>query len=183
MPTLIMNDQIFTEPVDKANLLAELFARNSFLPESNQPLPELERVSYTMPQIFFRARAVKRVLADLNVNKSPGPDGIPALVLKQCSLTLARPLANLFSFLYRAGAFPSCWKVANVQPIPKKGAANNPENYRPIAICSALSRVMESMVNYHLVNYLESNSLLNDRQYGFRGNRSTGDLMAFLTEQ
>ena len=72
---------------------------------------------------------------------------------------------------------------ANVQPIPKKGAANNPENYRPIAICSALSKVMESMVNYHLVNYLESNSLLNDRQYGFRRGRSTGDLMAFLSER
>ena len=104
-------------------------------------------------------------------------------MLKQCSSTLARPLANLFSSSYRAGVFPSCWKVANVQPIPKKGAANNPENYRPIAICSALSKVMESMVNYHLVNYLEANSLLNDRQYGFRRSRSTGDLLALLSER
>ena len=41
---------------------------------------------------------------------------------------------------------------------------------------------MESMVNHHLVRYLESNNLLNDRQYGLRKGRS-GDLMAFLTEQ
>ena len=60
IPTLIMNDQIFTDPVDKANLLAELFAKNSFLPDSDQPLPELESVSRTMPKIFFRARAVKK---------------------------------------------------------------------------------------------------------------------------
>ena len=31
------------------------------------------------------------------------------------------------------------------------------------------------------MKYLD-NSLLNDRQYGFRKNRSTGDLMALLTE-
>ena len=42
---------------------------------------------------------------------------------------------------------------------------------------------MESMVNHHLVRYLESNGLLNDRQYGFRKNRSTGDLMSFLSER
>lgn len=136
-----------------------------------------------MPSIFFRARAVKRVLADLNVNKSSGPDGIPALVLKQCSSTLARPLAKLFCLSYRAGIFPSCWKLANVTPIPKKGEANNPENYRPIAVCSALSKVMESMINHHLVRYLESNGLLNDRQYGFRKGRSTGDLLALLSER
>ena len=32
------------------------------------------------------------------------------------------------------------------------------------------------------MKYLVDNSLLNDRQYGFRKNRSTGDLMALLTE-
>ncbi|XP_046801032.1 101 kDa malaria antigen-like [Lucilia cuprina] len=109
-----------------------------------------------MPNIFFRVRAVKRVLADLSINKSPGPDGIPALVLKQCSSTLGRPLANIFSILYHADKFNACWKIANVTPIPKKG-----ENYRPIAICCALSKVMGNVVNFHLVKYLETNNLLN----------------------
>lgn len=183
IPTLIQNDQIFTDPVDKANLFAGIFAENSSLPESSQPLPVIEEVSSSMPEIFFRTRGVKKVLKELNVGKSPGPDGIPALVLSKCSSSLARPLRNLFSLSYRAGIFPARWKVANVQPIPKKGEATNPDNYRPIAICSTLSKVMETMINYHLVNYLEDNSLLSDRQYGFRRNRSTGDLMAFLTEQ
>ena len=33
------------------------------------------------------------------------------------------------------------------------------------------------------MKYLDSRKLLNDRQYGFRSNRSTGDLMAYLTEK
>ena len=32
------------------------------------------------------------------------------------------------------------------------------------------------------MKYLEVNSVLNDRQYGFKKNRSTGDLMVLLTE-
>ena len=41
---------------------------------------------------------------------------------------------------------------------------------------------MESILNHKLMKYLADNSLLNDRQYGFSKNRSTGDLMALLTE-
>ena len=67
-PTLVKDDLFFTNPVDKANLLAQMFARNSSLPESNQPLPVIDNVSSSMPQIFFRTRGVKRVLANLDVN-------------------------------------------------------------------------------------------------------------------
>ena len=150
-----MNDETYTDPVEKENLLAELFAFNSQLPASTQPLPALERVSVTMSSIFFRARAVKRVLANLNVNKSSRPDSIPALLLKQCSLTLTRPLPKLFCLPYRIGIFPSCSKLADTTPIPKKDEANNHENYLAIAACSAFSKVMGSMINHDLVRYLE----------------------------
>ena len=45
-----------------------------------------------------------------------------------------------------------------------------------------LPAVMESILNHKLMKYLEDTSLLNDWQYGFRKNRSTGDLIALLTE-
>ena len=41
---------------------------------------------------------------------------------------------------------------------------------------------MDSILNHKVMKYLENNSLLNDRLYGFRKNRSAGDLMALLTE-
>ena len=103
-------------------------------------------------------------------------------VLKLCSSSLAKPLRNLLFISFKTGKFPSYWKIANVQPVPKKGDPSNPGNYRPIAICSNLAKVMESVLNHKLMKYLEDNSLLNDRQYGFRKNRSTGDLMLLLTE-
>ena len=137
--------------------------------------------SCSMPEVHIRTREVKRVLANLDMKKSSGPDDIPARVLKLCSSSLAKPLRNLFFISFKTGKFPSCWKIANVEPVPKTDPSD-PGNYRPIAICSNLAKVMESILNHKLMKYLEENSLLNDRQYGFRKNRSTGDLMALLTE-
>lgn len=44
----------------------------------------------------------------------------------------------------------------------------------------ALLKDMERLVNYHLVYYLESSSLLNCRLYDFCKTRSMGPLMVFL---
>nr|CAH7723887.1 unnamed protein product [Callosobruchus chinensis] len=39
---------------------------------------------------------------------------------------------------------------------------------------------MEKCVNQELLKYLELHQLMNDRQYGFRHQRSTGDLLAYV---
>jgi len=44
-----------------------------------------------------------------------------------------------------------------------------------------MSKVMEIIINQKLMKYLESNMLINDKQYGFRSKRSTGDLLTYLT--
>nr|CAH7735187.1 unnamed protein product [Callosobruchus chinensis] len=63
----------------------------------------------------------------------------------------------------------------------KKGSKADPSNYRPIALLSVISKVMEKCVNQELMKYLELHQLINDRQYGFRHQRSTGDLLAYVT--
>jgi hypothetical protein len=41
---------------------------------------------------------------------------------------------------------------------------------------------MEKAINIQIVKYLESHHLINDRQYGFRSHRSTGDLLTYVTD-
>ena len=48
---------------------------------------------------------------------------------------------------------------------------------------STVSKVLESILNSKLLKYLEKQNLLSDSQYGFRGRRSTADLLAFLTHK
>ncbi len=68
-----------------------------------------------------------------------------------------------------------------MQPVPKKGDCSNPSNYRPIALLSCLSKAFETILNRKIHKHLSASILLSDRQYGFRKGRSTGDLLAFLS--
>ncbi len=79
-------------------------------------------------------------------------------------------------------AFPSCWKYAYVQPVPENGDRSNPSSFCPIALICCLSKAFETILNTKFLKRLLSFNLLSDHQYGFRKGRSTGDLLAFLTD-
>ncbi len=59
---------------------------------------------------------------------------------------------------------------------------SNLSSYRPIALISCLSKAFETILNRNFLKHLSSFNLLSDHQYGFRKGRSTGDLLAFLTD-
>lgn len=168
---------------EKADLLGSLFASNSTLDDGGKTPPTIPVCEYTMPEIRITQCSVRRALGSLDVSKSSGPDGISALVLRTCAPELTPVLTRLFLLSYKTGKVPSSWKVAFIHPIPKKGDRTDPSNYRPIAITSLLSKVMERVINTQLLGYLEANQLISDRQYGFRHGRGAGDLLIYLTHQ
>jgi len=57
-------------------------------------------------------------------------------------------------------------------PKPSKDTSD-PSNYPPIALTSCICKVIEHMINSHLVWYLERNKLISPMQCGFRKQRST----------
>ena len=100
-----------------------------------------------MPKIVISTKDVLSALSELDTNKAYGPDGIPPIVLKNCAPVLTPCLSKLFRLCLSSSTFPSCWKNALVQPVPKKGDPSQPSNYRPIALTSVLSKVFESLLN------------------------------------
>ncbi|MPC13625.1 putative RNA-directed DNA polymerase from transposon BS [Portunus trituberculatus] len=118
-----------------------------------------------MPSIKVLRNNVFRALAGLNPWKAYGPDG-----------------AKLFQLCLLTFTFPSCWKFAYIQPVPKKGDHSNPSNYHPIALISCMSKIFQSILNRKIFKHLSLHNLLSDCQYGFRQGHSIGDLLAFLTE-
>ncbi|RVE54134.1 hypothetical protein evm_001257 [Chilo suppressalis] len=166
---------------EKADLLAKLFAANSRIDNCNALPPSLPHCGTTMPDIKIMQREVRVELQSLDVRKASGPDGIPAVILKKCAAELSPVLTRLYQCSYSLGRVPETWRDANVRPVPKKGDRSDPAIYRPIAITSVLCKVLEKVLNNHLTRYLEDHSLINDRQYGFRPKRLTGDLLAYLT--
>ena len=139
-------------------------------------------LSNPIPTLIISARKVRRVLASLKTDKASGPDHIPAWFLKEFAAEIAPVLCHLFRLILNTCTYPSVWKHALVQPVPKKGDRSNPSNYRPIALTSTIAKVFETLLNSHFIKHLESNGLLSDHQYGFRMARSTGDLLSYLTD-
>ena len=181
-PTLVHSDgTVASSPLEKANIFACKFASNSSVDDSGIPPPQpLPLTEPTLPSFFLSTGTVQRALALLDVGKAYGPDGVPPLVLRQCSGCLAPVLTKLFRLILKTKTFPSCWKHAVVQPVFKKGDPSDPSNYRPIAITSTISKVFESLINSKLTTHLENNHLISDHQYGFRSSRSCGDLLAYV---
>ena len=185
LPSLSLgSDTMAVSSADKAELLCQQFAKNSSLNDENKPLPSFpSRTPATISSISVTVRQVRRILRCLDTSKSSGPDGIPVIVLKECAPELAPVFSKLFRKCLVVGEFPSCWKTASVVSIPKKGCdSSQPSSYRPISLLPVIGKVFESVLNAHLLSYLERHHLLSDAQYGFRYGRSTGDMLAYVTE-
>ena len=71
-----------------------------------------------------------------------------------------------------SGIIPNFYKTGYVSPLFKKGSRCEAGNYRPVTLTSHVVKVYERVVRKHMVEYLESNSLLTDKQHGFRSSRS-----------
>ena len=66
------------------------------------------------------------------------------------------------------GVVPEDWKSARVIPVYKSGKRDNMENYRPISILPAISKVPEKVIFNQLYLYLTDNNLMSKFQSGFR---------------
>ena len=119
------------------------------------------------------SQQVCKQLTSLKRKKSSGLDNIPAYVLKDCASVITQPLTHIINTSLTTGIFPTDWKLSKLVPIPKSKPHNIIENYRPISVISAISKVIENLVHQQLSTYLEDNNLLNENQFGFRKGCST----------
>ena len=98
-------------------------------------------------------------------------DNLPPSLLRSCAGDVASSLCALFNRSFAEGRVPSEWKVALVVPVFKNGLKSSPSNYRPIALLSIVSKVIEKIVFRWLYTFLSP--ILTNKQSGFRKNDST----------
>ena len=154
------------------------------LDDLSAPFPYVRpRTDQALSDVRFRVVAVERTLRQLNPSKATGPDRIPARVLKTCSAELAQPLSILFTQCFQTAIQPKTWKIANIVPIFKRKSKSLPSNYRPVSLLCILSKVMETIINRTITNFLESNNVFSTRQFGFRHGHSAADLLTSLHHQ
>lgn len=145
-----------------------------------EELPTLPTIqSLDIPPSFSEVHAAIRALKN---NKSPGPDSIPAEILKQGGYLCTRAIHQFISLVWREESIPQQWKDANIVTIFKnKGDKSICGNSRGIALLSVAGKVLAKIMLHRLINNI-TEALLPESQCGFRRNRSTVD-MIFTSRQ
>ena len=110
---------------------------------------------------------------NLNIHKAPGPDGLTARVLKECSSEIAPILACIYNESLAQGAVPDDWRQANVAPVFKKGEKYDAANYRPVSLTCICCKTLEHIIVSKINKQLALESILADCQHGFRSQRSS----------
>ena len=117
----------------------------------------------------------------LKNSSSPGPVPVPNEFFK----LIALPLSNLLSYLVNrsmgTGYVPNCLKIGKQTPVHKGGELKI-SNYRPITVCSSISKILEKIVRVRVMEYLKRTKILNKCQFGFRTKHSTNHAIINLTE-
>ena len=128
------------------------------------------------------ATEVTSILTQMK-NSAPGWEGFKAEVLKLVNNEIALPLTHVVNLSLTQGIVPYELKVAKVTPVYKNGNKDEINNYRPISVLPALSKVFERVMHSRVVSFLENNNILNDCQFGYRNGRSTNMALTMLVDK
>lgn len=128
----------------------------------------------------IKAEEVTSAIGKLVLNKSCGPDQITVEHLKFASHRLVVLLALCFTGMLIHGTLPSSMLSVLLVPVikDKTGKISSIENYRPIALASVMSKVLEIILLDRFHQYVTTN----DEQFGFKSKHGTDMCIYALKE-
>jgi hypothetical protein len=129
----------------------------------------------------FSYEEVDKAFSTLKRGKSAGSDKLVPDIFIDCKDLLIPVFIKLFNYIYSRGVYPSCWCYGVIVPVPKKGNADDINNYRGITLTSVFSKLFSILLDIRLRKWAESNNLITDYQYGFRKDKGTVDCIFVLT--
>ena len=136
-------------------------------------LPRTDDDSFTLRAVTYNE--VQKELKNLRKNASTGSDNIPAKYIKLIADTICSPLTYIINSYINSNSYPTKWKLSRVVPVPKVKNPNTINEYRPISIQVALSKVFERLVLLQLLSFIENNHLYKDTMTGFRKGFNTNN--------
>lgn len=172
-PKFRYNDATIVNSNDIASVFGSYFSSvfNPSVPVPTDP-PVCPLPIDALSHLSLCASDVYKALLKLQKNKSPGPDGVLPGILSRVALEISHPISILFNTSLRCGKVPTAWKCANITPVHKGGDRSCISNYRPVALTSILSKLLERFVATALHNHIDSYGLLCTNQHGFTAGRS-----------
>ena len=177
---LIQNDQeianelntFFKDTVSNLNINENPYIINQVSDDSLDPVEKCINKYKFHPSILliknqikiqnlFSFHAIDRndVMSELlkiDPKKATTGNSIPSKTLKLSADISADILQNLFNDMLSTGNFPDNMKLADITPVFKKKDPLKKENYRPVSILSAISKIFERLMQKQIVGYMEN---------------------------
>ena len=177
---LSINGQKIDEPSSISNSL------NNYFVEIGQKLTSALPSTDTQYQQYLNAQSnptfkfepvteetVSKTIDSLCNKTSCTSDEISTILIKALKQELSTPITIIANQIINTSTFPDALKIAKVIPIHKKDNPHDCNNYRPISILPAISKIYEKILLHQLHEHFQLNNLFYNSQYGFRKKRST----------
>ena len=132
---------------------------------------------------YVTVNKVRKLLSSLKITASTAIDQLDNFAVRIAADQLAGPLHHVISLSIMQQKFPTSWKFTKIVPLHKKNSALHRENYRPVAILSPLSKVLEKAVYEVIYSYFERNNLFHPSLHGYRRDRSTMTALLSMYEK
>lgn len=171
--------------VNIGKTLAECAINNANYQNNKIKLPDPQPQSFAL--LNTDPQEVDIILSSLKSESAPGWDGITTKFLKQARYLVVPVVSYLANVCFELGEFPKSLKQSVITPVFKSGDREEVGNYRPISVLTAISKILEKLINNRLINYFNKFNILSKSQFGFRRGLSTEDavtaLASLITDQ
>ena len=181
---LVVNGTLISKSLDIANSLNTFFiekvkdirqgipnVQNSF--EKCREKMKMNDKNCRRSMSHVSVHTVRKMLKKLKSSKSTSIDGLDNFSIKISAEIIAEPLHHVICLSILQKKFPSEWKLSKVIPLHKKGSKDERNNYRPVAILSPLSKILERIIHEQIYKYFSQNKIFHQNLHGYRSNRST----------
>ena len=151
---LLEDGQLLTDETKVANTFNDYFidCASAQIPNlhesslsSHPSTVEIQRRHSHLSVSFYPVKEayILKLLESLKPNKATGPDRISPRVLAVSAKSIASLLTKLINHLITHNTWPTPWKRSNVSPIHKKESESLKENYRPVSVLTAISKIFD----------------------------------------
>lgn len=157
----------------------------SFYPDQPHFSLPTANAYHRLPHSFFLRPVspdeVRMTILSLK-NTGAGLENFYSSLIKLIAHLISNALSHIINIVLKTGVFPSCLKIAKIIPVFKKGSKTSLLNYRPIAILSFFTKLIEKLFASHLTCSFSKFSILSSNQFGFRPGYSTELALVTITD-
>ena len=145
-----MFDCVFSESEDAVTNAIEKYSKHPSILKIKAHYPE--NTTFSFQNTDFET--VYKLIMNLDGSKSAPIESVPVRIIKDIADVLCPKLVIDFNKAISTGTFPENMKLADVIPLFKKNIRQLKENYRPVSLLSALSKVFERLIHKQMHEYM-----------------------------